>query len=70
MKDFVFQVDLDNSARFTQIKRTEYENKLMGLNVDDFQLNDYEFISAGANIKMHIAFPYLDSLFPIGINDL
>lgn len=74
-RDHKFQMDVGsvlgetgNSARFTQILRTDYSTKLFGIHVDDTNQNEYEFMQAGALTKMHFKLPFLDSLYPIGIN--
>ncbi len=74
-KEFSFVVDAGtttgqkgNSARYSKISRTDAASHLIGQHIDQPLLNDFEFIQAGALVKMHFRLPHLLSIYPIGIN--
>ena len=65
-----FEIDDDQSVRFSKIERTEFEDKLLGLETADTTITDpeYLFVQAGSFVSSFIKFPDVADLHPAAVN--
>lgn len=58
-----------STPRFHQVKRTDFENRLLGLELDDPDTkNLFEFIQGTLPIEMHIQFPSLSEMDEVAVS--